>query len=640
MCGFIGAFSYDGNIEPLVPGLLSGLAKINHRGPDASNHLNLDSVFLGHNRLTIIDLSETANQPIKSKNTNAYIVFNGEIYNYKDLKTELEDNGTQFSTSSDTEVILEGYLYEGPSFFTKLRGIYAFAIYDKRKTETIILARDPSGIKPLYWFKNNDFFIFGSEMKALIPSVKKYLTINEEVIKMYLNLSFCPEPYTIYNNMEAVPPGSYFEISKSDFAKKDFLTFNFNSENSLSLDENINITKEKLRNAVKSNLVADVEIMVALSGGIDSSLVYALSNEMSKGIKGLTVSFVDSEYDEAKLAQEYAKHLKGNQVLIPMDKDFSLDQLKRIIKHFDQPYADSSAIPMYYLTRATAKYAKVLLGGDGGDELYNGYQSQTMIPFLFSFSRFVAIRKLISSVLKIVYLLAKGHKKRTIKRLRGLFLTKPAGLMYENKSWLSQFTMLNGESPFLYDPGDGLRIYLERFSKGLPDMFSHKVLYDSYRNTLQSDYLRKTDMMSMLNSVEYRVPLLYEDLVSFALTIPHTQKSDLKQGKKILRAIHAGIFPFRTSNAPKKGFSIPLDMYLTDEDLEIIKSAILNHEGIVTKYIRRAYVEYLFDSIGKRSNNSPIVSRAGIYQQILMFYSLHLWYEDFRVEINDNQAFA
>ena len=640
MCGFIGAFSYTEDIGTFSPGLLRGLANIKHRGPDASSHLTLNSVFLGHNRLKIIDLSEEANQPIKSKNAKAYIVYNGEIYNYKDLRDELEKKGIQFRTSSDTEVILEGYLDEGHAFFKKLRGIYAFAIYDNRASETIILARDPSGIKPLYWFRNDDLFIFGSEIKALIPTVKKHLTINEDVIKMYLNLSFCPEPYTIYNNIEAVPPGYYFKIGKNDFEKKDFLSFNFNLENSNSLTENVKISKEKLREAVKSNLVADVEIVVALSGGIDSSLVYAFSNKLNNGIKGLTVSFDDSEYDEANQALEYAKHLNGNQLLIPIHKDFSLDRLKSIVKHFDQPYADSSAIPMYYLTRATAKYAKVLLGGDGGDELYNGYQSQTMIPFIYSFSRFVVLRKIISGILKIGFSLTSGYKKRTIRRLRGLFLTKPKGLIYENKSWFSQYTQLNGESPFLYNPQDGLNVYLEKFGKDLPDMFTHAVLYDSYRITLQSDYLRKTDMMSMMNSVEYRVPLLHEDLVNFALTVPHSQKSDLKQGKKILRTIHAGIFPFRTSNAPKKGFSIPLDMYLTEEDLGSIKNDILEEEGIITKYIRKSYIEYLFDSIKAKNNNSPIVSRAGIYQQILMFYSLHLWHKDFCLDVQGNLDLA
>ena len=617
------------DIDSKTSSLLKGLEAIKHRGPDASNHVTVNSVFLGHNRLSIIDLSEVANQPIKSVNSNAQIIFNGEIYNYKLLRNELIGKGVKFTTASDTEVILEGYLSEGVSFFKKLRGIYSFAIYDNRKIEKVILARDPSGIKPLYLFKNNSIVIFGSEIKAIVPVVKDSLTINEDIIKIYLNLSYCPEPFTIYNEVEAVRPGSYIEMTHDSFIQEQFLKFDFNSENKNSLEENIRITKAKLNHAIESNLVADVEIAVALSGGIDSSLVYAVANNLNKGIKGLTVSFDDTEYDEAGIATEYAKHLNGNQTMIKIRNDFSLETLKKLFIHFDQPYADSSAIPMYYLTKGTRKYTKVLLGGDGGDELYNGYPSQTRLPFIYSFSRFPIVRTILSGALSIGYSIAPSDKKRMVARVKGLVSARPSALIYEWKSWFSRHTNYKGESPFVYKADEGLNLYMKKFSRDLPESFSHKVLHDYYTKTLLSDYLRKTDMMSMLNAVEYRVPLLEEDLVSFALTVPHSQKSDLKVGKKILRAIHSEIYPPKTSNAPKKGFAIPLDVYLSDADLKEIKESLLMENGIVLKYIKKDYIEFLFEAIKNKSNDSTVVSRAGIYQQILIFYSLFLWYDGF-----------
>jgi len=357
MCGFLGAVDFDKRLEVIQPLLSKGLKAIAHRGPDSSREELFENVYLGHNRLSIIDLSESGNQPMKSANSDASIIYNGEVYNYQELKKEL--SGIKFNSNSDSEVVLEGYLKEGTDYFKKLRGLYAFAIYDNRQNQKIILARDPSGIKPLYYFSKNNFHIFGSEIKALLPSVRNKITINENVIKTFLNLGYCPEPETVYNEIIALAPGSIYEISSQQTIKSSFKKYDFVSENSHDVNRNTIDTEKYLELAVKRNLTSDVEVAVALSGGIDSSLIYAFANRSDSDIKGLTVKFEDEEYDEGELSKVYSKTLNGKHEFVEVESELNLDTLNKILLNFDQPYADSSAVNVYFLTKATGKITKV-----------------------------------------------------------------------------------------------------------------------------------------------------------------------------------------------------------------------------------------------------------------------------------------
>ena len=258
MCGYLGAVDFKRGIEPIYSLLQQGLRNIAHRGPDGSREFVQKNIFLGHNRLSIIDLSANADQPLKSANADAYLIFNGEIYNYKELKKNFTN--TKFISSSDTEIVLEGYLQEGPDYFKKLRGIYSFAIYDNRNEQKIILARDPSGIKPLYLFAKNGQYIFGSEIKALLPCLRDKLTINEIILKSYLNLGYCSEPYTIYNEITAAEPGSFITINKEGYVKNYFESFDFQKVNSFDFRQNKENTEERIKTAVERNLTADVEV--------------------------------------------------------------------------------------------------------------------------------------------------------------------------------------------------------------------------------------------------------------------------------------------------------------------------------------------------------------------------------------------
>lgn len=622
MCGILGAIDFEKSLTELYPALEKGLNAISHRGPESSRDERFGNVYLGHNRLSIIDLSEAANEPMKSVNADAYIIYNGEVYNYKELKKNIH---VRFGNNSDSEVVLEGYLNEGINFFKKLRGIYAFAIFDNREHQKIILGRDPSGIKPMYIFNKGSFYIFGSEIKALLPSVKNELTINEDVLKCFLNLGYCPEPFTIYSQISSLKPGYFLEIDKRGIKRNDLIEFDFESENKFDYKENVKLTEEKLKTAVKRNLVADVEVAVALSGGIDSSLIYAFANQSNNNIKGLTVKFKDKEYNESDVAKIYSSTMKGNHELVEVESELNLETLNKILNDFDQPYADSSAINVYYLTKATKNITKVLIGGDGGDELFNGYPSMTWLTYVEEFIKKKITRKGGEVVMELAKFFTSTSQKRLLKRISDLWTDEPQELLYDWHSWFPRKTCYQNKSPFLFDTSAGISLYKSIYKEDVPSEFRQYVVFDYFRKTMLSDYLRKTDMMAMLNSVEYRVPVLDEDLTSFALTIPFKQKSSLKQTKKILREIHKSIYPAQTGKAPKRGFTIPLDSSLSKDDFENIENELMNSRSIVHQYIKPDYIKFLFQSLNDRGNASMEISRAGIYQRILMLYSLNLW---------------
>jgi len=620
MCGIVGF--YDLNASLSQDECLQAVRSIAHRGPDNESYLFESKVFLGHRRLSILDLSESAHQPLKDTSENVWIAYNGEVYNFRELKKE-KLAGEEFQSTSDTEVILKGYIKYGTQFIHELRGIFAFAILDRRNGEKIILARDPGGIKPLYISKEKNRLGFASEIKALKPVIRG-MSINSACLKAYLNLGYCPEPYTIYNEVQTLEPGTVLEFSSNGYRQEKMYQYKFDRNNGLSFEDNLAKSEELVGKAISRNLIADVDIAVALSGGIDSSLVYYYANKAQPGIKGLTVRFDDKEYDESDVASEYARSVNGQQQIIDIHNDFGLDVLNKILLNFDQPYSDSSAIPVYYLTKATSQYSKVLVGGDGGDELYNGYPSQTWLYQMLKLKSNGLTRMSGKAVFGMATSLLGGSKKRLAKRLADLWNDQPEDMLYDWHSWFSRHTAFDGKKVFNFSDTEGIDLYKGLLTDELPSGFDGQIVFDYFRKTMLSDYLRKTDMMSMLNGVEYRVPILDEDLTSFALSIPFEQKSTRKQTKIFLREIHKKAFPPRTSQGSKKGFAIPLDKSLSSGDFKKMKALMLDKSGIVTEYVNREYVEFLFKALEHR--NEAHISRASVYQRILMLYSLELWH--------------
>ena len=482
-------------------------------------------------------------------------------------------------------------------------------------------------MKPLYHYLGDGLVVFGSEIKALLPAVHHELSVNEEVVKAYLNLGYCPEPFTIYREIEALPPGHALIVSARIRRLQAITQYNFDRENSFTFAENTERVAGLLDQAVKRNLVSDVGTGVALSGGIDSSLIYQRAHQADADIQGLTVRFNDAQYDETAMAETFARHVNGTHYVLSVEESgLDLSFLDDLLLHFDQPYCDSSAIPTYHLTKATRRHTKVLLGGDGGDELFAGYPSLSRLPLVHRLHRFPG-GSLLGTLAAAGGRFGSDETGRTLTRAGALLRAEPGQMLFDWLSWFPRHARFRGESPFRYSPDDGFACYRRVFEDVQPGTFTAAITFEHFSKMLLSDYLRKTDMMSMLNGVEYRVPLLDEDLVRFALSIPAKQKSSFSTTKKILRHLHAQVFPPQTSQAPKHGFSIPLDNYLAPEALLRMRELVLEGGEFVKTYVREDYLKFVFDVAAGARPGRREMSREGTYQRILLFYSLELWHQ-------------
>lgn len=602
---------------------LHALSTIRHRGPDASGHwTDGKRFFLGHNRLSIIDLSEAANQPLFSACGQVAIVFNGEIYNYRSLRAELDP--ATLRTHSDTEVILEGYRQYGIEFFRKLRGIYAFAILDVRNTSRLVLARDPAGVKPLYFSTVGDEIVFGSEIKAVESASSASFSWSVTALKHYLHLGYVPEPLTAWKEIQALRPGHVFlweEGKGSQYIH--FFQFDFEPGEKRNYRELIEETETRIRTAVRRNLEADVEVSLALSGGIDSSLIYYFASGIHPHIQALSVSFSrDAAYDESPLIKEIVRVVGGKHKMLEPDTEVSLDLVHQIFDHFDQPYADSSAIPVFLLNQAARKFGKVLIGGDGGDELFNGYPSQTHLAFLIPLLQLPMSAEIANGL----QVLARGTWSRKLARIAGLVANGNSffHILYQRNSWFPPSLHHEGKPVFRYSAQELIEHYGSLFGDEVPVSRNSTIVFDYFRKTLLSDYLRKTDMMSMFHGVEWRVPLLDEDLASFAFKIPFFSKSRPVKTKRILRDIHAKIYPPHISKMPKSGFGIPIDVYLANEEKRTICETVLDKDSVFSPWIERSYLDFLAKAFLGRGDIAKI-SRGAVYQRMLILYNLQRW---------------
>lgn len=619
MCGFLGYVRED-RFRSSTDGLLKVLQKINHRGPDGQGYYDDSRVFLGHKRLSIIDLSAQASQPLRSKSHNAVIVFNGEIYNYKDLANSLD-----ITTNSDTEVLLHGFLVKGVSFLKEIRGIYSFAIY-KIDDQRLYLYRDLAGVKPLYYSHDskNKRFIFSSEIKAVLPLLEE-VSINESVLKQYIHLGYCLEPNTIYNEIKALDPGCLidYDVNGNKYDKQLINYYDWSVKLKVRKTDFVAETNTLLRKACGRNLVSDVDLRLALSGGIDSSLLLGYFSEL-KSINSLTVKFSESTYDEASVAEIYSKHFKSNHRTISVENIGNLKVLNELLLHFDQPYADSSLIPFYLLNKEASNYTKVLIGGDGGDEIHNGYSGYRFLPLLLSLSKtkFVSLLFSLFTVFKSV--LSFRRQRELMKLLSVTRFESELDAILNWNSWFPVSKYSYSKYPFKYEVDrvfDDLKL---NFNLTNTEQLIEMVFF---KTQLQSDFLKKADMMSMINGVEYRVPMLDEDLSSFSISIPYNCKSTIFKQKKILKNIHRIMYSGNYFDNKKKGFSIPLDTWLGEENIAFIEMYLSHQEGIVMKYINQEYIEVIFKTI--RNENHELVkycSRASAYQRMLILYSLQLWY--------------
>ena len=589
MCGICGIFHVGSN-EPVAPGLVKAMADtIAHRGPDAEGIFTDGPVGLGHRRLSIIDLAGGA-QPMATDDSSIVVVFNGEIYNFPELRDRLEKKGYTFKTKSDTEVILYLYRELGEDCFRELRGMFAIGLWDKHNRK-LVLARDRVGEKPLFYAYDGRRVLFGSELKAIlaVPGVSREMDL--EAVSDYFSLLYVPAPKTIFSNVKKVMPGHYVVISQSGLKEVEYWDIHFGPTEGKTEAQWMDELLEVYREAVRIRLMSDVPRGAFLSGGVDSSSVVALMSELvAEPVITSSIGFREKEFDELDYARLVAKQFgtKHHEQIVDPD---AVGILEKLAWHYDEPFADSSAIPTYYVSKVAREHVTVALSGDGGDEVFAGYRRyrldanenrlRSLLP--------AAIRRPVFGLLAALYPKADWaprflRGKATFESLacdhvEGYFRAVSACRPEVKAKLIHQDVQRELKG---YDTKDLFRRYYSRASTDDP---LSRIQYLDIKTYLPDDILVKVDRASMAHSLEVRAPLLDHKLMELAAAMPSSIKIKGGEGKYILKKALEGKLPPNVLYRPKMGFGVPIAAWLRNELKEMASGLLLEQssDGVLEK---------------------------------------------------------
>ena len=584
MCGIVGFLSNNYNKEKLV----NMTNALTHRGPDFGGYYfnKNKGIGLGHRRLSIIDISEKANQPLTSQCGRYEMVYNGEVYNFKELRKLIKLD--KWNSSSDSEVILEAFAKWRINFLVKLNGMFSIAIYDK-KEEKLILARDRMGIKPLfYYFKDNEI-IFSSEIKAF-KELNLKLTTNHKAIYAFLHLGYIPKKFTIYNEIKSLDPGSSLIYENSNIKINKY----WNSNDYIKRNNNHDFESSKkklchlLNKSVEKRLISDVPIGTFLSGGTDSSLVTAIAQKInSKPINTFSIGFTELKYNESKYAKKVADYLKTNHHEFIISENQALDELENIMDHMDEPFADSSALPTMLVSKMAKKHVSVCLTGDGGDELFMGYGAYKWANRLQN----PLIWRTKNTIGKLLSLSTNNKHKRA-----GLVFNSPKTNWKSHIFSQEQCLFSEDEIKKLLNIKtdsnivDDINVLSQQSENLKPN--EQQANFD-FNNYLTNDLLVKVDRASMFSSLEARTPLLDHEIIELSLGLPLDFKIKKGISKIILKDILYDYVPKEIMDRPKWGFSIPLEKWLKTE-LKYLVDKYLNKEALYeTKILNQSIVNNL-----------------------------------------------
>lgn len=568
---------------------------IRHRGPDDLGVMLKHHAALGMRRLSIIDLSG-GHQPISNEDHTVTIVFNGEIYNYRELQKTLQSRGHHFLTNSDTETIVHAYEEFGASCVDQLRGMFAFAIWDERK-QSLFIARDRVGKKPLYYsVTRTGTLVFGSELKSLLEHPEVERTINPRSLDAYFSLGYVPDPISIFENVEKLPPGHHLTFNNGRLTVERYWDFSYDAKtNGHSVTDYLEELRALLDEAVKLRLVSDVPLGAFLSGGIDSSTVVGLmAGHMNQPVKTFSIGFNEDSYDELKYARMTAKKFgtDHHEFLVTPDICEVVDQLAW---HFDEPFADSSAIPTYVVSRLAREHVKVVLTGDGGDELFAGYSRYVTERQRSKFDR---VPRLVKENLMDPLSRGLPHGAWGRNYLHNVSLD-PINRYLDN---VSVFTGLNKVELYTADFSDQLRnsshlgAYFQELSRNVKtDAPLDSLLYIDSKTYLPGDILTKVDRMSMAVSLEARVPLLDHKLIEFVTRIPASMKLAGTQTKHLFKKAIADLVPAEILNRPKQGFGVPIQHWINQQLRERIRDTLNDPRTLQRGYVSRSHVETLLN---------------------------------------------
>ena len=523
------------------------LDRIYYRGPDYQGYAEVNTLKLGHNRLSIIDLDQRSHQPMQIQGYS--LVFNGEIYNFKAIKSQLEDEGAIFNTNSDTEVLLKGYISWGPKVLDVINGMFAFAIYNVKDNQ-VFVARDRLGVKPLYYSWNNGMLELASQLSPLTTSGE----LDKESIKMYLNMGYIPTPKSIFKDIAKVPAGSYiqFDLNQSTKSVTPYWELKEVKTKKIPYHQAKRELKVLLQDAVKIRLQSDVSYGSFLSGGIDSALVSSMANEvLSEPLKTFTVGFEEKKYDESLVAQQFADQIGSDHRITTCKSTDLITLIDDFFKAYDEPFADSSALHSLLLNKVTKPFATVVLSGDGGDESFLGYNH---FEWLKKVSLTYTIPYFIRKIIKVLFpFKLLGKRGESIKNILG----------YKDLSKFIQH-IFTGFDTITSDKSQSWFIQYQKYLR-LATVPLQKAADLNIGLWLEGDSNVKVDRASMAYSVEVRSPFLDYRVVEYARKLPVYYRYKRNLRKRILRDILADYIPEKIFNQPKKGFSIPLDSWIRGE---------------------------------------------------------------------------
>ena len=588
MCGITGVFAFNlvGKFSKI--NVAAATASLAHRGPDNQEVYADEWICLGHRRLSIIDTREIAHQPMWDDSNRWCIIFNGEIFNFLELRQDLTNRGVSFITESDTEVLLKLFIQEGENCLNQLNGFFSFCIYDKVE-QSLFLGRDRYGIKPLLYLFDDDKFLFGSEMKALMAyGIER--EIDYSSLYTYLQLNYIPAPATILKKVRKLMPGHFMRITHGKMSIGQYYQIPFDKsavgQNSISYTEAQKTFRELLERSVQQRLVSDVPLGAFLSGGIDSSVITGLASRHKPDLHTFSIGFRDEKFfDETNYARAVAKHFKTSHTVFSLTNQDMYAHVADILDALDEPFADSSAIAVYILSKETRKHATVALSGDGADELLGGYNKHAAFYRALHPGWKETATSLFNPLWSMLPKSRHAPLSNTIRQLDRF--SKGYGLSSNARYWSWASLATESQAHRLLRPDHRSKVFPEytiqkaSLLQAIPEKETmNDILLADMNLILPNDMLTKVDLMSMAHGLEVRVPFLDYQVVRFLFSLPDTYKVDGHMRKKILQDAFREILPAELYRRPKKGFEVPLLKWLRSEMKTEIKNDLLSETMI------------------------------------------------------------
>ena len=606
MCGFTGYINQTNVNKNTIKSMAD---RIKHRGPDDESYFQDDTASMAFRRLSIIDLAH-GRQPMMNSNQTKVLTFNGEIYNYKKIREELKALGYEFKTDVDSEILIHGYDAWGSDLLQKLRGMYAFVIYDIEKQE-VFGARDHFGIKPLYYYDDGKTFLWGSEIKSFLDHPNFVKELNEELLPIHLSFEFIPSKETMFKNVFKVMPGTYFLHKNGQTETHTYYKFNYDHiDKTQTIEDDAKKIREVVSESVSSHMIADVEVGSFLSSGIDSSYVLAETAKL-QSVQSFSLGFKNSKYSELSYSTEFAKEIHQKNTPIFMDGDDYFDVLPTIMYYMDEPLSNPSAMQLFYLSKGTRENVKVALSGEGADEFFGGYNTYLEAAPFERYQKLVPsfIRK---GLAKAVTGLPRFHGRRFL--IRG---AQPLSERYYRVNYV--FNQQERDqilrNPALNVDSGAYTQHIINEVTGQDEMT--QMQYFDINTWMPFDILHKADRMGMANSLEIRTPLVDLEVAKFASTMPIKTRINRKETKIALRHAAAAELPERVTKKEKLGFPSPVASWIKEDKYRTRIEEAFNSDVAQKFFKPEALMHILNEHINGKSS----------MQKIFTVYTFILWYQ-------------